>query len=213
VDLRRLTGRHSFSFVVAIVLGGALLGGLFVFLTDTSHRFDRLQDEADARGLAVTALAEQIEALGEEPVVDPDVVEPEPDVLLVPGPTGPPGIAGQMGRDGPPGDPGPPGVPGAPGPSGPPGPEGEMGVPGGSGASGPAGESGPVGESGAAGPPGPQGSAGSPGPVGPPGADGPAGPPPESFTFTFDANGMLPGGETTVTCTRQPDDSYVCESV
>jgi hypothetical protein len=217
VDLRRLTGRHSILFLAAIVVGGLLLGGLFAFLTDTSHRFDNLQAESDARGLAVTVLAEQVEALGEDPVVDPDDIDPEPDVLIAPGSTGPRGPQGPPGRDGRDGAPcdannpfciGPPGPQGAdstvPGPPGAPGDDGANST-----IPGPAGDQGPAGESII----GPQGEQGPPGEtvVGPPGATGATGPPPESFMFTFETGGVF-SEQRTVTCVRQPDDSYVCET-
>lgn len=126
---------------VVLFLGGA--AAIVWLLLDRDEMADRLAQEADLRGLAVSTLASdvrelraQVRAEGETPVApDPtQAVEDLPDraevPVPIPGPPGPKGDKGDPGRAAPtitpsPGSSGAPGRPGAdstvPGPSGPPG--------------------------------------------------------------------------------------------
>ncbi len=115
------------------------------------------------------ALAEQVRALGEEPVVEPDHTATPLQERFVP-------VPGPRGRDGVDGPRGPAGAPGADGKDGPAGADGEPGAPGAAGV---------AGEDGSDGQPGVDGKDGAAGPAGPPGesgATGPAGEPGRSIT-------------------------------
>jgi hypothetical protein len=149
--------RHGlWTLAVVLFLGGAL--AVVWLLVDRAELADRLEQEANLRGTAVSTLAgdvralrAQVQAEGATPVApDPSrAVEDLPDRAEVPVPI-----------------PGPPGPAGSPGASGEPGRAGATGVPGTSGADGAVGPTGP------AGPAGPQGEPGPAGPQGAPGADG-----------------------------------------
>lgn len=120
--------------------------------------------ESEQRAADMRRLADQVRALGQQPVVEPPA----------PVPAGLPGAPGAEGPRGPSGPPGVPGAPGSTGPAGPPGTEGDAGATGPEGPMGPAGPMGPQGESGPAGPQGEQGATGPEGPAGPVGPAGPA---------------------------------------
>lgn len=155
--------RHVLWTLGAVLfLGGA--AAIVWLLMDRDQMADRLAQEADLRGLAVSTLASdvrelraQVRAEGETPVApDPtQAVEDLPERAEVPVPI--PGPRGPVGSTGPSGTPGRDGVDGSPGASG------EPGSPGAEGATGPAG---PQGE------PGPAGPQGEPGPAGADGRDG-----------------------------------------
>lgn len=144
---------------VLLFVGGA--AAVCWLLVDRAELADRLENEANLRGTAVSTLAgdvralrAQVQAQGETPVApDPTkAVEDLPDRAEVPVPI--PGPRGETGATG------------APGPSGSPGADGK---PGAVGAPGPVGRTGPAGAQGVPGPAGPQGV---PGPAGKDGADG-----------------------------------------
>jgi hypothetical protein len=147
-----------------------------------------------------SALLEQVEGLGAEPVAPPpeDIIDNPTE--LIPGPTGPQGPRGPTGPMGLPGLDGPQGAPGPVGASGPQGPAGTTGAAGADGEGGPAGPQGATGDQGPSGEPGPQGPVGETGPQGPqgvegppgatgpqgePGVDGENGQPPAGWTFTY----------------------------
>jgi hypothetical protein len=154
-------------WVVAVLLfvGGAVAVTWLVMERD--RLYDRLADEANLRGTAVSTLAgdvralrQQVQAEGATPVApDPTkAVENLPARAEVPvpipgppGPTGKPGVSGSPGRNGTDGSPGAVGQSGEPGTVGATGPAGPQGDPG---------------------PAGPQGEPGPAGPQGEPGADG-----------------------------------------
>lgn len=118
------------------------------------------------------ALARQVRALGETPVVDPGQIDPPLE--------GPPGPSGEQGIQG---------VQGAQGPLGPQGPLGSHGVRGPNGRNGTNGLQGATGAPGATGASGEQGPVGPGGPPGPKGDNGPQGPDGQSaypFSFSFD---------------------------
>lgn len=152
--------RHGLWTVgVLLFLGGAL--AVVWLLLDRAQLADRLEQEANLRGSAVSTLAgdvralrAQVQAKGGTPVApDPTkAVENLPDRAEVPvpipgppGPSGSPGASGQPGKAGASGQPGTAGADGAVGPTGPVGPAGPQGVPG---PAGPQGEPGPVGANG-----------------------------------------------------------------
>jgi Collagen triple helix repeat (20 copies) len=152
-------------FWVAVV-GGAIATSLVAMLAlRVRDRASENEDRIAALEATATALAEQVESSGGEPVVTPEEIGG--NVVAVPGPEGPPGPEG---KTGPPGDPGPVG------PLGPPGPPGESGA---TGATGDTGATGQTGTEGSAGEPGATGAEGQPGVPGPPGTAGC----PEGFTF------------------------------
>ena len=152
---------------IALFAGG-LATVVWLFL-DRDQLNDRLTEEANLRGTAVSTLAGDVRALraqvvaeGATPVApDPTkAVENLPDRAQVPvpipgpsGPAGSPGPSGAPGKDGTDGSPGVDGSPGAVGPTGPAGPQGEQGP---AGPAGPQGEQGPKGDTGEQGPAGPQ---------------------------------------------------------
>lgn len=155
--------RHGlWTIAAALFLGGAV--AVCWLLVDRAQLADRLEEEANLRGEAVSTLAgdvralrAQVQAEGATPVApDPTkAVEDLPDRAEVPVP-----IPGPQGKQGVPGSPGPSGLPGRDGVDGSPG---ASGVPGAVGATGPSGPVGPVG---------PQGEPGPAGPRGEPGEDG-----------------------------------------
>ncbi len=117
--------------------------------------FVRTSERLDASERETAALAAQLEAMGVEPITEPDE---QPETVLIPGPQGEPGTEGRDGRDG--------------ADSTTPGPRGPRGF---SGRDGTDGESitGPTGADGADSTvPGPPGSPGPAGPAGNDGADG-----------------------------------------
>lgn len=106
-----------------------------------------LRERLDKDEAAIEALTEQLHQLGEKPVVRPEDIPDDTDLVLVPGPQGPRGYscieelgyprcrgdqgeAGSNGANGAPGRDGVDGAPGATGPAGPPGPAGPKGEPG-----------------------------------------------------------------------------------
>ncbi len=169
----RSTGRMerpSIWFWILVIIGGVSTGVLAAIILAISADTQRTRSHVQANEVAIAALAEQVKALGGEPVVQPNQLTPGSNVVVVPGPAGPRGIDGKDGAAG---------EPGAPGLAGPSGAQGEPGVPG-------AGEAGPVGPSGPAGP------QGEPGPAGAQGEPGPEGPPGPGFTvFSIDLGGVL----------------------
>jgi hypothetical protein len=155
--------RHGlWTIAVLLCAGGA--AAVAWLMVDRAELADRLEEEANLRGAAVSTLAgdvralrAQVQAEGAEPVA-PDPTTAVEDLparaevpVPIPGPPGPPGTPGKNG------------IPGSPGPSGKPGPVG---------ATGPAGATGPQG---APGPAGPQGVPGDDGEQGPPGPACPTG--------------------------------------
>lgn len=144
--------RHGlWTAAVLLFVGGA--AAVCWLLVDRAELADRLEEEANLRGNAVSTLAgdvralrAQVQAEGATPVApDPTAaVEDLPDRAEVPVPIpGPRGAAGEKGETGASGAPGRDGVDGAPGvvgPTGPAGPQGEQG---------PAGPPGPAGQDGA----------------------------------------------------------------
>ena len=158
--------RHGlWTLAVILFLGGAL--AVVWLLVDRAELADRLEQEANLRGSAVSTLAgdvralrAQVQAEGATPVApDPTkAVENLPDRAEVPVPIpGPQGPAGEQGATG---------APGVPGKAGSAGPSGAPGV------VGPTGPAGPQGEQGPAGPPGPAGQDGTDGTDGTDGRDG-----------------------------------------
>lgn len=154
--------RHVlWTLAVLQFVGGALA---IVFLwVERDRTNERLEEEANLRGTAVSTLAGDVRALraqvlakGETPVApDPtQAVEDLPDRAEVPVPIpGPAGPTGATGATGPSGAPGRDGVDGSPGPSGAPGADST--VPGPQGVQGERGEKGDTGATGPAGPAGP----------------------------------------------------------
>lgn len=155
--------RHGLWTVgVILFLGGA--AAVCWLLVDRAELADRLEQEANLRGTAVSTLAgdvralrAQVQAEGKTPIApDPTkAVEDLPARAEVPVPI-----------------PGPRGPAGSPGPSGEPGKAGASGQPGTPGADGAVGPTGPAGPAGPQGEPGPAGPQGAPGPAGADGADG-----------------------------------------
>lgn len=120
-----------------------------------------LRRDLNAEQAAREALEEQIRQLGERPVVEPEDVPDDAQVVIVPGPRGPScieaigyarcrGDRGPGGREGDAGTPGRPGEPGATGATGQPGAKGDRGDVGPKGDTGPQGERGPAGAPGTA---------------------------------------------------------------
>lgn len=152
---------------VLLVLSGAVVL-VWLRIAAEAERGDQLAAEAEARGDAVSTLADdvrilraQIRAAGETPAapapeaaVD-DLPTREEVPVPIPGPRGPAGRQGEPGADGAAGVDGEDGVPGQDGAPGPAGPQGDPGP------------QGPAGEPGPAGPPGEQGPRGDRGPAGP----------------------------------------------
>ncbi|WTQ45171.1 collagen-like protein [Actinacidiphila glaucinigra] len=167
----------SFALVaVLLFLGGSVLL-VYIQVQTEARRADRLAEEADLRGNAVTTLAgdvralrAQVQAEGKTPVApDPTAAVPSlTDRAQVPVPI--PGPPGPTGPTGPPGD------NGSPGPTGKTGSSGNAGSPGSPGPTGAAGSNGEAGQPGPAGPAGPQGPQGDRGEQGPQGDRGPSGP-------------------------------------
>jgi outer membrane murein-binding lipoprotein Lpp len=157
---------------VLLVLSGAVV---LVWLQIRAEvtRGDQLAAEAEARGDAVSVLADdvrvlraQLRAAGETPAAPPperavqDLPTREEIPVPIPGPRGPSGRQGEAGADGAAGADGKDGEEGAPGQTGEPGPAG------------PQGEPGPQGPAGPAGPPGKDGQDGDDGKDGPACPDG-----------------------------------------
>lgn len=162
------------------------------------------EQAAQAAENATTAetLADQIRALGERPLVDPDPYSPP-----IPGPAGASGPPGPPGRAGDPGDRGPAGPQGERGPVGATGDRGPRGLPGEQGIPGPQGERGETGPAGPAGPQGERGPQGEPGPAGTDGTDAV----PFTFTFTVQVN---PAQSQTYRCTiTAPGETAACQPV
>ncbi|MEU6372299.1 collagen-like protein [Streptomyces sp. NPDC046909] len=212
---RLLAPRWRSVFLVCVLVA---LSGIAVILWARidagDRRADELQAEADARGKAVSTLAQdvrelraQVEAGGGTPAApDPsEAVDDLIDRIRVPaslpgergakgdrGATGAGGAPGARGPRGEPGPSGPPGPEGSPGPSGPSGSPGETGAPGDTGAPGPAGAEGSAGPVGPAGVDGTQGTPGVQGPKGDKGDPGPQGVPgpacPDGYTLQVPAS-------------------------
>lgn len=167
----------SVAIAVAVLTALALLvwliftvAGLSAQLKDADRRLDQAKARYSENQAHAAALADQVRALGDRPVVEPGDPVPGPQGIPgVPGPVGPPpsfaevvaalaqycqggrcrGPAGPAGEDGAPGPRGFAGDDGATGPQGPPGqsvtgPPGPQGPRGETGASGPRGEPGPT---------------------------------------------------------------------
>lgn len=145
-------GHHRIWSAIALVVLGVAVFAAFMLLRDAAKddRIAALESRADANAVAADALHDQIEALGEEPVVDPPA----------PGAQGVQGIPGPQGEPGPEGERGPMGARGRNGEPGETGPAGQDGEPGAAGSAGPQGEPGPAGPQGEPGPAGPQGEPG-----------------------------------------------------
>jgi Collagen triple helix repeat (20 copies) len=125
------------------VIGGAVATSLVGMMAlRVGSRAAENEDRIAALEATGIALADQVESLGEEPVVTPEEITGNDNVVTVPGPPGPEGPAGDKGSDGSPGPAGPPGEPGAAGSSGDTGATGSEGEPG---AEGPPGAPGPAG--------------------------------------------------------------------
>lgn len=181
---------------VIVVVGFALIGVMLAVLTgrqadnavtlaDVQARRTVLEAALVEQQQTSQALADQVRQLGERPVVSPG--EP-PEVVTIPGVTGPQGANGPVG------------VRGERGRAGKRGPRGFTGLDGPVGATGPAGDAGAQGATGPQGPAGAQGPAGEPGKDGKDGADGPACPDgyhPEHRTVQSTEQ---PSGEPVVMC-------------
>lgn len=175
---------------VVVVVGFALIGVALAVIAGRQADHSADIANADARRVALEAalveqqqtsqaLAAQVRQLGERPVVSPGEA---PEVVTIPGLTGPQGATG------------PAGARGARGLSGKRGPRGFTGL------DGPVGATGATGPQGATGPAGPQGPPGAQGEPGKDGADGPACPDgyhPENRTVKSDEQ---PAGEPVVLC-------------
>jgi hypothetical protein len=140
--------RASFGIVLSLI--ALALFGWFAATrysaenTELEGTVDARQELIDELRRDVEVLAQQVEGLGANPIVEPGDSDPTRVVVGIPGergPAGPIGDPGDPGESGEPGDEGPAGVPGDPGESvaGPEGPAGAMGPPG------PPGETGPRG--------------------------------------------------------------------
>ncbi|MGW8326462.1 collagen-like protein [Streptomyces sp. NPDC055897] len=165
--------RHLLWIVAALLFLGGAVTVAFLQINRAEQRADRLADEADLRGTAVSTLAGDVRALRQQVTVKGGTpVAPDPakavqnlqDRAEVPVPI-----------------PGPPGPKGDPGAAGKPGPT-IMPSPGPSGAAGRAGADSTV--PGPAGVAGPTGPAGKDGTDGAPGRDGTDGRPPAGWTYT-----------------------------
>lgn len=167
------------ALVAAGVLFVSLVGGGWYFWA----RINTLQAQADGNGSAARALAEQVERLGAEPVVEPPPGER--------GLTGATGAPGRDGRDGVDGSDGSDGLDGSDGRPGPPGANGTNGVDGQDGVTPPC-MAEPTQCRGADGE---DGRDGAQGPQGPPGPTCPEGYAPESRTYN--PTPLTPGDEET----------------
>lgn len=116
-------------------------------LATAEHAARENRTRLDDQQLTSTVLAQQLRALGEEPVIEP--ADP-PSIRTIPLP----GRPGADGRDGTNGRPGRDGKSGQPGQAGPTGATGEAGAKGDQGPAGPQGDRGPEGPTGPQGPPG-----------------------------------------------------------
>lgn len=146
--------RHALWTIGGVLFAGGLAMVVWLFL-DRDQLNDRLAEEANLRGSAVSTLAGDVRALraqvvaeGATPVApDPTkAVKDLPDRAEVPVPI--PGPSGAQGEKGEPGQPGKNGVDGSPGASGEPGAVGPSGPAGPQGEQGPAGPAGPAGQDG-----------------------------------------------------------------
>lgn len=157
--------RRGAAFLIALFVA-VLLGSVWAVLwlaneNDTLDERDRqsltdreeLRRDLTAEQAAREALEQQIRSLGEKPVLEPEDVPPDTDVIVVPGPKGERGEScieeiglqpcrGDEGRIGKPGSEGEPGEPGVPGTPGEPGPKGDKGEKGDTGGQGPKGDPG-----------------------------------------------------------------------
>ncbi|MDN7120314.1 collagen-like protein [Nocardioides sp. ChNu-153] len=165
-------------WTAAVVLAAVLawLVWLAVTLAHDAEQFEdrdreSMADRADLRqivgdqGEALAEANRRLQAVGQEPVDEPDTDDPAVALPGLPGLLGAPGEPGRDGQDGAPGE---DGAPGAVGATGEPGAVGAPGV----GSTGETGATGPQGEPGPAGPQGEPGVPGAAGPPGPVGADG-----------------------------------------
>lgn len=141
-------GRPSVWFWLLVVIGGVTSGITTAVLLGIASDTARTKDDVRTNELAIAALVEQVESLGGEPVVQPDQLDQQSNIVVVPGPPGPRGIDGKDGAAG---------IPGASGPAGETGAAGIPGTPGAGGQTGDQGPQGPIGEQGS---PGPQGEPG-----------------------------------------------------
>ena len=154
--MRRL---HIISTIGVVLI--ALLCGIAIYLvlddvtdrlTAAERRADQNSTELDAAKTTVEALNEQLRQLGEKPVVEPDDVPSDAEVVVIPGQPGPKGDRGESCIEeigyprcrGAEGDEGSDGVAGLDGADGAPGPKGDAGE------RGPQGEQGPKGDPGTA---------------------------------------------------------------
>lgn len=152
VPSKTVLRRGAIAMIVLLV--AVLLGSVWAVLwlakeNDTLDERDRqsLSDRAQLRRdltaeqAAREALAEQLRGLGEQPVLEPEDVPDDADVIVVPGPKGDRGAScieeigyprcrGTAGDDGSDGPTGANGSDGADGQPGPPGPAGKDGAPG-----------------------------------------------------------------------------------
>lgn len=197
---RTLTATKWAVVVVGFALVGVMLAILAGRQSDNStilaaeqHRRAALEAALFDQQTTSQALADQVRALGERPVVSPGK---PPEVVSIPGITGPqgiPGLAGATGETGRAGSRGPRGftgldATGATGPQGPAGPTGQQG------------EQGPQGE----GQPGPQGPAGDRGTDGAQGPAGPACPDGYHSEHRTVTSTEQPSGEPVVMCVADP---------
>lgn len=141
----------SFVAIIAVLSATSVYLVLDTFtdrLATAEHAARENRTRLDDQQVTSKVLADQLRALGEEPVIEP--ADPPPSVQTIP-------------------IPGRPGTPGRDGVNGKPGRDGKAGQDGSDGTPGTPGNAGPKGDTGAAGPQGDRGQEGPVGPQGPPG--------------------------------------------
>lgn len=141
----------SFVAIIAVLSATSVylvLDGFTDRLATAEHAARENRTRLDDQQLTSKVLADQLRALGEEPVIEP--ADPPPSIRAIPIP-GRPGAPGRNGVNGKPGRDGKPGQDGADGTNGTPGNAGPKGD---AGSAGPQGDPGPQGPAGPAGPPG-----------------------------------------------------------
>jgi hypothetical protein len=136
------TRRSRALYIIVIVIAGIIAGLTVSFFLSMASKTASTADGLAVANAKVEALAQQVEHLGAEPVVQPQADTGSQAV-----------VTGPAGEDG---APGPPGLTGMQGPQGEQGATGSTGSRGETGPAGPAGPGGEMGPAGPAGPPGPR---------------------------------------------------------